>query len=344
MKFDFIIGNPPYQEDIPAEGNKTYASPIYNRFLEAAYEISDKVEMIHPARFLFNAGSTPKQWNRQMLSDPHLLVAYYEPDCKKYFANTEIKGGLAITYHDKTRNFGAIGVFTPYPELNSIIKKVRSMNENSLSEIVVTSYAYHFTEALHKDFPEVRDMLSKGHAYDLKSNVFEKIPHVFFDEKPGNDNDYVRIYGREKNTRIYRYIKAEYVNEVINLWKYKVFMPAASGNGGLGEEIATPVIAEPGTGSTETFCSVGCFDTLEEAENLMKYIKTKFARALLSVLKVTQHITPDKWKYVPLQDFTPVSDIDWKKPIRNIDQYLYRKYGLASDEIEFIETHVKEME
>lgn len=210
MKFDFIIGNPPYQEDIPAEGNKTYASPIYNRFLEAAYEISDKVEMIHPARFLFNAGSTPKQWNRQMLSDPHLLVAYYEPDCKKYFANTEIKGGLAITYHDKTRNFGAIGVFTPYPELNSIIKKVRSMNENSLCEIVVTSYAYHFTEALHNDFPEVRDMLSKGHAYDLKSNVFEKIPHVFFDEKPDNDNDYVRIYGREKNTRIYRYINLNF--------------------------------------------------------------------------------------------------------------------------------------
>lgn len=76
----------------------------------------------------------------------------------------------------------------------------------------------------------------------------------------------------------------------------------------------------------------------------LKYIKTRFARTLLSVLKTTQDITPEKFKYVPLQDFTENSDIDWSKPVSEIDQQLYAKYGLTQEEIDFIETHVKEMD
>lgn len=102
MKFDFIIGNPPYQDETLGD-NKGFAPPIYHKFLENAYEIADAVEMIHPARFLFNAGSTPKEWNKRMLEDPHLKVLYYEQDSSKVFANTDIKGGVAITYHNKKR-------------------------------------------------------------------------------------------------------------------------------------------------------------------------------------------------------------------------------------------------
>ena len=75
----------------------------------------------------------------------------------------------------------------------------------------------------------------------------------------------------------------------------------------------------------------------------MKYIKTRFARTLLGILKITQDLNAEKWKYVPLQDFTPASDIDWSKSIHEIDLQLYRKYGLDEKEIEFIESHVKEM-
>lgn len=77
---------------------------------------------------------------------------------------------------------------------------------------------------------------------------------------------------------------------------------------------------------------------------LLKYIKSKFARAMLNVLKITQHLTPDVWKYVPRQDFTDKSDIDWSVSIANIDKQLYKKYGLSEEEIAFIETNVKEME
>ena len=107
--------------------------------------------------------------------------------------------------------------------------------------------------------------------------------------------------------------------------------------------MSEPVIEGPGVGATETFLSIGKFNTIEEARAVGKYIRTKFARTLLSVLKVTQNGNKPVWKMIPLQDFTSSSDIDWSKSIHEIDLQLYRKYGLKENEIEFIETHVKEM-
>lgn len=106
MKFDYAIGNPPYNADFSISGdNGKFAAPVYNLFMDAAYGIADRVELIHPARFLFNAGSTPKAWNEKMLNNKHFKVCYYEPDCKKVFSNIDIKGGVAITYYDRTREY-----------------------------------------------------------------------------------------------------------------------------------------------------------------------------------------------------------------------------------------------
>ena len=128
MKFDYCIGNPPYQDEAVGD-NQTYAPQVYNKFLDAAFEIADKVEMIHPARFLFNAGSTPKAWNEKMLQDEHFKILEYKEDASLVFSNTEIKGGVAISYRDSAASFGAIGVFTKYAELNSILNK--TVNEHS---------------------------------------------------------------------------------------------------------------------------------------------------------------------------------------------------------------------
>ncbi len=89
---------------------------------------------------------------------------------------------------------------------------------------------------------------------------------------------------------------------------------------------------------------IGAFDTRTEADACLKYIKSKFARALLGVLKVTQDNPPSTWAKVPLQNFTATSDIDWTVPIAELDAQLYRKYGLTDAEIEFIESHVRAMD
>ena len=344
MKFDYIIGNPPYQDEAIGE-NVTYAPPIYHLFMEEAYKISDKVELIHPARFLFNAGSTPKDWNRKMLSDPHFKVLHYEQKSAKIFADTDIKGGVAISYRDAGKKFGAIETFTAFDELNGIMRKVYLSTEfESFSKIVVTRTAYRMTDKMHEDHPEAISQLSKGHPYDMSTNIFERLPQIFYDDKPEDGKEYIQMIGRENNKRAYKYVRREYVNQVDNLEKFKVFVPKSNGSGALGEILTTPLIGQPLIGHTESFISIGSFDTEEEVNACYKYVCGKFARCLLGVLKVTQDNPPEKWKYVPMQDFTVDSDIDWSQSVSGIDRQLYRKYGLDQREIEFIESHVKEME
>ena len=342
MKFDFAIGNPPYQNN-SEDGNQNYSSPIYNIFMDGAFEVADKVELITPARFLFDAGSTPKAWNRKMLNDSHFKVLEYIPDGRTVFPGTDIKGGIAITYRDSKKDVGAIEHFISQEELQSIFKKVQSTKPSSLSDIIYAAESYRFTEKLHKDKPVVSSLLSDGHMFDLKSNVLVKLNDIaFFRLKPNDGYDYIQIMGLDNNIRTTKWIRRDYIKAADNFDKYKVLVPKANGSGALGEVLSTPMIGQPMIGHTQTFLSIGNFSK-EEAENAIKYVKTKFARAMLGILKVTQDNPAPKWKYVPLQDFTSNSDINWNVSIKEIDKQLYKKYGLSPEEGEFIESHVQEM-
>ena len=121
-------------------------------------------------------------------------------------------------------------------------------------------------------------------------------------------------------------------------------MSSANGNGVFGESLTSPVIYGPGVGATETFISIGAFDDKDEANNAAVYVRTKFLRTMLNILKTTQHLTPDVWKYVPLQDFTTNSDIDWSKSISNIDEQLFELYKLTSEEKKYILETAESME
>lgn len=298
--------------------------------------------MIHPARFLFNAGSTPKAWNKKMLSDPHLKVVFYEQDSSKIFASTDIKGGLAISYRDATKNFGAIEVYTHFAELNQIKQKVIPLSgEHSLTDIIHVQNRFNL-DALYSDYPEYRIIIgSNGKDKRFRNNIFEKIP-LFSDEKK-HDSD-VPVFGILKNKRVWRYLPIKYLElSHPNFEKYKVLVPRANGSGAIGEVLSTPLIGEPLIGYTQSFIGIGSFDTEYEAVAAMKYVKSKFARCLLGILKITQDNDREVWRCVPLQDFTPASDIDWSASIADIDRQLYRKYGLTEEEIAFIESKVKEM-
>lgn len=339
MKFDFIIGNPPYQDETTRANG--YAAPVYHCFLDAVYKIAGKAELIHPARFLFNAGSTPKEWNEKMLSDPHIKVLYYEKDSGKIFSNVEIKGGVAVTYRDEKANFGAINVFTVYPELNQILHKVTTTHSGSISNLAFVTPKFNF-DSLFSEMPEIKPLLKERR---LATNVFDILDgKVFFADLPTNSEQYVKVYGRKGNSRTHRWIKEKYIEIPENLDKYKVLLPKVNGNGEFGETFVDPILGLPRETNTHTFMSIGAYPTEFEGIALLKFIKTKFARALLGVLKTTQHNSNACWKLVPLQDFTPNSDIDWTKSTLEIDQQLYTKYGLDESEMQFIETHVKEME
>lgn len=341
MKFDAIVGNPPYQ--IMATGEANGSDPIYHLFIDAACKLGEKVSFIHPARFLFNAGKTPKDWNEKMLNDEHYKVVQYWANSGDVFPTVDIKGGVAVTYWDKNKTFEKIGTFVAYDELRTILEKVKAKDFATFSELVYGRDLYRLTDKLYEENPWAENRQSKGHKYDIGSNVFDTFPELFYEEKPNDDFDYAKILGREKNNRILKWIKKSYVKVPDNFDSYKVFIPKANGTGAIGEVLSTPIVGEPIVGSTTTFLSVGKFNTQEEAENCMKYIKTKFARAMLGTLKVTQDNPRETWLNVPLQDFTTNSDIDWSKSVSEIDKQLYKKYGLSKDEIEFIESKVREM-
>lgn len=352
MKFDVIIGNPPYQE----EAMETSDKPIYNIFLEEAYKIADRAIFITPARFLFNAGKTPKKWNEKMLSDNHLRVMFFEQNSSKVFPNTDIKGGVAVTYRNITESYESIGTFTIYDELNSILHKVPVLDSLNFSSLVYSPESYKLTQCLYDEHPEIKTMtkinkkgrrvslISSGHEFDMTTNVFDNLPFIFFEDKPENKYEYIRIYGRQDNKRILKWVKKKYIKNHENLEKWKIFLPKANGSGKFGEVLSNPIIGEPFVGTNQSFISIGAFESNFEANSTLKYIKTKFLRSLLGVLKVTQDNKKATWSKIPIQDFTSNSDIDWSKSIPEIDQQLYKKYNLNEVEINFIETRVKEME
>lgn len=340
-KFDVVIGNPPYQDE--ATGDATHNMPVYHLFMEAAYEVGRKAVLITPARFLFNAGYTPKAWNEKMLSDPHLTVPHYVPNSDKLFPGTGIKGGIAVTYRDEDRKDEPIGIFTKYPELNSILHRVPLGKIGSIAAVITSSRSFRYTDQMHADYPKAMGTMSAGEQYKVNTRTFEQLSFLYHEDPPADDHEYVRMFGLIKNKRVSRWIRSDYITGPESFSTHKVAIPASNGSGILGEALSSPLVMGPNEAATQTFITIGTFSEQSEADACLKYLKSKFARTMLGVLKITQHNPAKVWKYVPLQDFTNTSDIDWSKPIPEIDQQLYSKYKLDADEIAFIELHIKPM-
>ena len=340
VKINAIVGNPPYQEVNEGKGNG--ANPLYHLFIDLGRQLSPRGTMIHPARFLFKAGKTPKDWDEKILSDPHYKVVDYWVKSIDVFNNVDVKGGIATTMWDENIKCGPIGFFSPYPEIKSILKKVQSNSQESLADIVYPRDLYKLTEQFYKENPWAEGRQSQGHRFDIGSSIFEVFPEVFLDENPRNAG-YIGIYGLEGRERVTKWVKRNYIKLPNNIDKYKVFVPKSNGTGAIGEVLSTPVIGVPVIGHTLTFLSIGSFDKAPYAEACLKYIKTRFARLLLGTLKVTQDNPKDTWANVPMQDFSENSDIDWSKSVAEIDQQLYAKYKLSDKEIAFIESMIKPM-
>lgn len=324
MKFNAIVGNPPYQE----EGENTRKAPIYHLFYDVAFKLAPIVTLITPGRFLFKAGQTPMEWMEKMLSDTHFKVIRYFQKSNIIFPNVDIKGGVAIGLRDVNREFGAIKFFSEFPELVSILSKVShhvSFVSGEFAEMVSSQGIYRFSEYALTNIPRISQIQGKGTAAKITSNAFENLPEIFVQSEQECGNNGVRIMGRVKGSRQIRWINSQYLQTCEYLNYYNVFVPEANGTGAIGEVLSTPVIGVPVIGHTDTFLSIGKFASAEEASACLKYVKSKFARCLLGTLKATQHNPKDAWTNVPMQDFTSNSDIDWSKSIPGIDMQLYAK-------------------
>lgn len=359
MRFDAIVGNPPYMETTNVSNRQ---NPIYHYFYDIAEQLSDIYTLITPARFLFNAGLTPEEWNQKMLGDPYLKVVYYTQDASECFPNVEIKGGVCIMLRNAKEEGRPITTFLTNDNLRSIASKFDPDSHDSLTTIMFGGRSdLKFNESFLQAYPNSPQdrlafiqkkrpavlVLSPNEEYELKSSTFEALPYVFLSEVE-DTSQYYHLLGLENTRRVWRYIKREYMSPRYpkrnNIDWFKVFLPESNGGGFLGEPLSMPIIGRPGDSSTTTFISIGAFNSEEEAHNCLSYIKTKFVRCLLGILKTTQHNPPSVWAYVPIQDFTSKSDIDWSKSIEEIDGQLFDKYKFDLFERNFVEESITAMD
>ncbi len=343
MKFDVIIGNPPYQ--LSDGGAQASARPIYQLFVENAISLNPKyLCMIVPSRWMIG-GKGLDDFRQKMIEDKHFSSLHDFLNPKECFPNNDIKGGVCFFLWDKdhtgpckitsyTQNGvrkstrylkkDGVDIFIRDEILVSILDKVLARNENTFDTIVSASKPYGF---------RAETMVSAS-KFGLPEFLTEKI-----------DGGY-EIFGLgDKMKRTWKYLPKNYPipKKSPCLDKYKVFIAEAYGCGNIGEVPSTPVLSTPGQLCTETFLEIGPFNDAQSAENVIKYIKTKFFRALVGIQKQTQHTTQKVYRFVPLLDFKSKKDIDWSKSVSSIDEQLFVRYGLNSEEIKFIQMNIQEM-
>ena len=321
MKFDVIIGNPPYQ--LSDGGAQKSASPIYHKFVEQAQKLNPRyLTMIIPARW-YSGGKGLDEFRAQMLNDKKISVLHDFPETSDCFPGLNIRGGICYFLWEKEHNDDCLvithtkdevsvpisrpllekdsEVFIRYNEAISILKKVRDKDEDSFSNYV----------SAHKAFGLRTYVMGKNEPFDKSIKLYRN-----------------RGIGYVKRDEVVK--NSQWID------KWKVIVPYSSP----GDDsyphlvLSKPLISEPGSCSTETYLVVGPFDTKRKCKHVASYMRTKLVRFLILLIKPSQHVTKKTYKFVPAQNY----DEPWT------DEKLYEKYGINEEEIAFIESKIKPME
>lgn len=343
MKFDVIVGNPPYQQS--DGGAQASAKPLYNHFVDIAKKLNPSyISMIMPTRW-FAGGKGLDSFRNQMLNDIHIseLHDFLKPEL--IFQNINLRGGICYFLWDK--NYDNSKYLTKvHTYQNDLTPKIhtRSLKTEGSDILIRHSLAIEILKKIksHSAFQSFEDHVSSRKPFGLEGGVIRKL-NIFRPSKKGLKN-VVICYGKGKS--IGYLDKDEITKNSDWIDKFKVFAPYANNIGTeLNDDNLNTFIGLPGTICTETYIVIGANLHLNKnsAENISKYFKTKFARFMHSIPKVSQHGTSKTYKLVPLQNFASDLDIDWKKSIEEIDKQFYKKYCFTNEEIEFIESMIKPM-
>jgi site-specific DNA-methyltransferase (adenine-specific) len=334
MKFDVIIGNPPYQ--LSDGGHGASAKPIYHKFVEQAIKLNPRyISMIIPARW-FAGGRVGEltEFREKMLRDKRLRVIHDFQDARDCFPGVEIKGGVNYFLWDRDNEGlcnvcshagGAItseakrylleegaSTFIRYNEAIPILKKVQAKNEKSFSDLVSANDPFGFDVRVEGSMKRVKPK--------YKLSPFE-----------GSIIFYYNGWRKEG----VGYIDRKYVKKNSDwLNQSKLFVAKAIGTGDSKTDLIKPFIPDNPSCTSETYLVIGPFKSPQLLENVLSYIGTKFFHFMVSLKKITQEARRGVYEFVPIQDFSET----WS------DEKLYAKYGLTEKEIAFIESMIRPMD
>jgi hypothetical protein len=344
MKFDAVVGNPPYQES--DGGAQASAKPIYNYFVESAKDINTRmINLIMPTRW-YAGGKGLDDFRQQMLNDKHIVEIHDFLNPNIIFPSTNIRGGVCFILWDNDYNNekDLVKVVTygdSFSDRKELKRKLKLDGEDIFIRNIESLEIIKIIKS-QKEFTSFENHISSRRPFDIDAFIVKDLDK-YKQNKNGLKNP-VLCYGKGKQTG---FLEREEITKNIE-WidKYKVFTPRANNIGTeLNDDNLNTFIGTPNTICTESYIVIGVNLNLDEhsAKNLSQYLTTKFARFLHSLGKASQDATSKTYKFIPLQEFTAKSDIDWSKSISEIDQQLYKKYGLSEDKISFIESMIKPM-
>lgn len=335
MKFNAVVGNPPYQI-MDGGGTGSSATPIYNKFVDLAKLLNpNNVSMIIPAKW-YTGGKGLDEFRANMLNDKQLIKLFDYEDSRDCFPTVDIAGGVCYFLWNKGSDNKCV--------VTSILGSFRNESTRYLNE--------HDTFIRNQ---KVLDIINKVKSQTftgfLSQTVYSRKPFGIrsfqrgFPAKPGRN---ISLFGSDGIT----YMEEKDVpqnKEIVDKWKVIMSKASAEHAGqtdanGRKRIVSRLEVLPPYTICTESYLLLDIFDNEEEAQNLKKYIRTCFTRFLLASILITQNIVRDKFKFVPIQNYKNNSDIDWNQSIPDIDRQLYTKYNLSDDEIAFIEKMIKPMD
>lgn len=332
LKFNAIVGNPPYQEDDGGAGAS--ARPLYPYFVNMAKNFSSEYStLIIPSKW-YAGGKNLDNFREMMLSDKTIKELH---DClhpEEYFPDTNNRGGICYllwdTQYDNSHSKMKVvthegsGIETSY---------IRDLKIRDLDIFFRNNKALSILDKVIPDntTPVLRDYVSAAKAFGFRTFF---ISDAQFRPTPNGLTEPIKCYGRANNIGFVE--KTEVSSHIEWIDKWKVFIPESNNIGTeLNDDNQNSFVGAPQEICTETFLCVGAELNLtqQSARNLSNYLRTKFARFLLSLAKISQHGTSKTYRFVPLQDFNE----EWT------DEKLYKKYSLTQQERNYIESSIKSM-
>lgn len=330
VKINAIVGNPPYQ--VMDGGTDRGAVPVYNYFVEVAKKVSPAhISMIMPARW-YAGGRGLDDFRTMMMQDKDIAELSDFELSKDLFPTVDIAGGLCVILWSKDHN-----------------SECRVINHGALKDSVAKRYLNEFEVVIRSNaaIPILRKVIAQTSDF-LNQKVLSINPFGFRTYFRGSETGDIKILTSQGWSKVKR---ADITKGIEYVDTYKIivgrFVPS---NGemnvkpGEGYRVITdPKILHPEEINTETYIDTAVFLTEEEAVNYRHYLLTKFARYLLRQGVTSVNVTKECFTFVPIQDFTSKSDVDWSQTVADIDRQLYAKYGLSDEEIAFIESMIKPM-